>query len=109
VTDTAVAIVFVTAPGSEVAERLVQSLVEERLAACGSVLPGITSIYRWEDRIERATEVQVMLKTATGSVAAVIERVRVLHPYDVPEILAVPVTHGLESYVSWVAANSNGG
>jgi periplasmic divalent cation tolerance protein len=88
------AVVLVTAPDHAVAERLVTMLVEERLAACGNIVAGVASIYRWEGAVERADELS--------------ERVAALHPYDVPEVLALPVAAGLESYMTWIAANVNG-
>lgn len=100
-----VSIALVTAPAQDVAERIVRALVEERLAACGNIVPGITSIYRWEGAIQQETEVLIVLKTTRACVARLIARVKDLHPYDVPEVLALPVTAGLEAYAAWVAAN----
>jgi periplasmic divalent cation tolerance protein len=102
------AVVLVTAPDHAVAERLVTMLVEERLAACGNIVAGVASIYRWEGAVERADEVLIILKTASSAVPQLSERVAALHPYDVPEVLALPVAAGLESYMTWIAANVNG-
>lgn len=101
--DVEVRICFMTTPDAEVAERLVRTLVDERLAACGNILPQVRSIYHWEGRVETATEAVVMLKTTAAAVASLVERVRELHPYDVPEVLTVAVDGGLESYLDWVA------
>ena len=88
----------------EGAPDLVRRLVEERLMACGHLLPSGTSIYRWEGRIEEAPEVQVLCKTAAARVEELVARIRALHPYDLPEILTLPVEGGLEAYRAWVNA-----
>ena len=72
--------------------------------ACGHVMPAGTSIYRWEGHIEVAPEVQVFCKTAAARVEALVARIRALHPYDLPEILTLPVEGGLEAYRAWVNA-----
>lgn len=105
---TSVTMVIVTAPSHEVADRIVTSLVEERLAACGNIVPGVTSIYRWEGAVQRDGEVLILLKTTAAGLAALMSRVEELHPYDVPEVLAVPIAAGLDAYTGWVAASVNG-
>lgn len=95
-------VVLVTAPDAAVAEELVQALVQERLAACGNIVPGVQSIYRWEGTIQREVEVLIVLKTTAGQVPALIERVSALHPYEVPEVLEVPVQRGLDRYLGWI-------
>jgi periplasmic divalent cation tolerance protein len=102
------AIVLVTAPSREVAEHLVTSVVEERLAACGNIVPGITSIYRWQGAIQKDEELLIVFKTTRAAAAQLMTRVEALHPYDVPEALVLPVEAGLAPYMSWVAANSDG-
>jgi periplasmic divalent cation tolerance protein len=101
----AVALVLTTAPDAAVAERIVQTLVEERLVACGNIVPGVVSIYRWEGQVERAGEVLVVLKTTPARTDAVLARVPALHPYDVPEALVVPVHGGHPPYVRWVVSS----
>lgn len=105
---TAVLVVLVTAPSGEVAERIVTAAVEEGLAACGNIVPGLTSIYRWEGAVQREREVLITFKTVRTMVDRLMTRVAELHPYDVPEALALPVEAGLDPYMTWVAANSNG-
>lgn len=105
---TAVAMVVVTAPSQEVADRIVTTLVEERLAACGNIVPGVTSIYRWEGAVQRDGEVLILLKTTVAGLATLMSRVEELHPYDVPEVLAVPIVAGLDAYTGWVAASVHG-
>lgn len=98
---------MVTAPSSAAAEQLVTRVVEERLAACGSIVPGVTSIYRWQGAVERADEVMIVLKTVPAAVARLTSRVAALHPYDVPEVIALPVTAGLDSYIDWIVSNTD--
>lgn len=98
----AVRAVLVTAPDLEVAERLATQLVEERVAACANLVRGITSIYRWEGRVERAEEVLLILKTSDERLPDLVARAAELHPYDVPEILALEVPTGHEPYMAWV-------
>jgi periplasmic divalent cation tolerance protein len=93
-------LIFCTCPDEATAGRIAEALVDERLAACANLLPGITSIYRWEGRIQRDAEVLLLIKTTRERVAALTERA--LHPYAIPEIIAVPVTEGLPDYLSWV-------
>lgn len=101
-------VVLITAPDVETAERLVGELLEERLAACGSIVPGVRSIFRWEGEVQREAEVLVILKTVAARVPALLERVPALHPYDVPEILALPVDAGYGAYLEWVRRESAG-
>jgi periplasmic divalent cation tolerance protein len=82
------------------------ALVEERLAACVNVLPEMDSIYRWREAVERDREHQVFIKTTAARLPDVLDRVRELHPYEVPELLAVPVSTGGEAYRSWLAAST---
>lgn len=98
-------VVLVTAPDREVAETLVRRLVEEGVVACGNILPGITSIYRWQGKVERSTEVLVVFKTTPPGADRLIERVPELHPYEVPEVLVVPVEGGHSPYVKWIDDN----
>lgn len=98
----AVAVVLVTVPDADVGIELAHVLVEEGLAACGNVLPGLTSVYRWKGEIHQDPESLVILKTTKASLGALEERVVELHPYDVPEFLALPVTFGHVPYLRWV-------
>ena len=103
------ALVAITTLGSETdARALVTALVEDRLIACGTVLPGARSIYRWEDRIIEDAEVVVLLKTDTTRWDALRAAVERRHPYQVPELLALSVAHGLEKYLSWIASEVRG-
>jgi periplasmic divalent cation tolerance protein len=106
--ETSVTVAIVTAPSHDVAERIVTTIVNEQLAACGSIVPGVTSIYRWQGAVQTDREVLVLFKTTRAVLPALMTRVAALHPYDVPEVLALPVTAGLEAYTSWVVANVRG-
>jgi periplasmic divalent cation tolerance protein len=83
-----------------------RALVSERLAACAQVVPGVTSIYRWEGMLRHDEEVLLLLKTTLESWPALRDRLAELHPYDTPEIIALPVEHGGFSYISWVKENT---
>jgi periplasmic divalent cation tolerance protein len=96
-------VVLVTVPDEEVADSLSKTLVEERLVACAQVLPGLTSHYSWEGKLERSEELLVVLKTPEGRLAELERRVRQLHPYEVPEIVALATSHVEEHYARWVA------
>jgi periplasmic divalent cation tolerance protein len=103
-TDTVV--VLVTAPSAEKAADIARALVEERLAACGNVVPSVRSIYRWEGKLQDEAEALLVLKTTRARFAALRDRVLALHPYQVPEVLALPVEAGSESYLAWVEAET---
>jgi periplasmic divalent cation tolerance protein len=93
---------FSTCPDVPTAQRIADALVEARLAACVSVLPGVRSTYRWEGAVERADEIQLLIKTTHEAFPALQARLVELHPYAVPELLAVP-TVGLPDYLDWIA------
>jgi periplasmic divalent cation tolerance protein len=103
---TAVRVVFVTVPDNEVAKKIARTLVEERLAACVNILPPITSVYRWEGKIEEGPEILLMIKTVNERLATLFSRIKELHPYKVPEAIALPVDAGLPAYVQWVVAET---
>ncbi len=100
--ETRVRAVLTTVPDAETGERLGRTLVEERLAACANVLPGVVSVYRWKGEIERSAEALVILKTTEERLPALQARAVELHPYDVPEVLALPVGAGHPPYLAWV-------
>jgi periplasmic divalent cation tolerance protein len=106
---TDVRVILMTVPSVEVATELVRKLVDERLAACGNVIPGLTSIYRWHGAVQTDSEVLVILKATTDSVPALLVRAPELHPYDVPEILVLPVTEGYRPYLEWVRGSGSDG
>jgi periplasmic divalent cation tolerance protein len=99
-------VVLTTLPADAETDRLCQALVEERLVACVNVLPPMQSIYRWEGRVEQASERQLIMKTAAERVEALKARLAALHPYDVPEILVLPVADGGDAYLRWIAEST---
>jgi periplasmic divalent cation tolerance protein len=96
-------VVLVTTSSAEEGARLGRALVEERLAACANVIGPIRSIYRWDGAVEEADEHLVILKARGADVSALETRVRALHSYEVPEVLALPVTAGSAPYLAWLA------
>lgn len=101
-------LVLVTAPDADAAMALAEVLVEERLIACGNVIPGITSVYRWEGRVHRDGEALLVLKAPRSRVAELLDRIPALHPYDVPEVLVLNVAEGHPPYLEWVVRESTG-
>jgi periplasmic divalent cation tolerance protein len=95
-------------PDAGVAGRIARALVAERLAACANLLPGVRSVYRWRDAVEEADEVLLLVKTTRASLPALKARLVALHPYELPELLAVEATDGLPAYLQWIADNVGG-
>ncbi len=98
-----VLVVLTNLPDADAAHALAAHLVEARLAACVNVLAPCRSVYRWQGAIEDAAEVPVAIKTTYGRYAALEAAIRERHPYELPEVVAVPVVRGLPAYVAWVA------
>jgi periplasmic divalent cation tolerance protein len=96
-------VVLTNCPDVEVADRIARTIVEQRLAACVNRLAPVESVYRWQGAVERATEVPLLIKTTRERYAEIEQAIRALHPYEVPEIIAMPVSAGLASYLRWVA------
>lgn len=97
-----VQILLSTVESAQTAEKIAATVVEERLAACVNVLPGISSYFRWEGEVQREQEFMLILKTSTDRLRELIERIKTLHPYEVPEIVAVPVEEGHQPFLDWV-------
>ncbi len=95
-------VVLISASSQEEAERIATTLVEEMLAACVNVIPGVTSIYRWEGKLERAEEWLLVAKSRSDVMGELVQRVLALHSYEVPEILALPLAGGSEAYLRWL-------
>lgn len=104
----AVRLVLTTCPDEPTALAIARGLVEERLAACGNVVPGLTSIYRWAGAIEEAGECLLLLKAPAEGVASLARRLRELHPYDVPEMLVLGIESGAPDYLRWVVEETQG-
>ena len=99
----AAVLVYSTAPDQAAAELLARILVDERLAACANILPGMRAIYRWQGTVESADEVVLLLKTTAAQAEALGARLRTLHPYEEPCVLVLPVAGGSASYLAWIA------
>lgn len=97
-------LVFTTFEREEDAARVVRALVEERLVACGNLLPGARSLYRWKGAIEDAREIVVLLKTRKQDWSALVSRLHELHPYDTPECIAMRIAAGAPRYMAWLEA-----
>jgi periplasmic divalent cation tolerance protein len=106
VSATAARIALITAPDAEHARRIARALVEERLAACVNLVPGVTSIYRWEGALHEEAEWLLLVKTQANRVAALAERLAVLHPYALPELVVLEPGGGSERYLAWVCAET---
>lgn len=100
-----VLVVFTTWPDAEKARAAARVLVEEKLAACANLLPGVESIYRWEGKVETSAEVMAVLKTTIARYQMLEARILALHPYEVPEIVVLRVSDGLPSYLRWVESS----
>ena len=101
---------FCTAPDRDAALRIARALVDEELAACVNLVPGVTSVYRWRGAVEESSEWLLLIKTTRAvSARRLKDRLLTLHPYDVPELLLVPVTAGLDKYLAWASASVRGG
>jgi periplasmic divalent cation tolerance protein len=96
---------YCSCPDAGSAQAIAEALVDERLAACVQSLPGMRSTYRWRGAVTTDVEVLLLIKTTAGALDALTRRVLDLHPYEVPEVIAVPVEHGHAAYLDWVRAN----
>ena len=99
-------VVMNTCPDSETAGRIAADLVERRLAACVQVLPGLQSYFHWDGKVDCEKEHLLLIKTSSASYPALERRIRELHPYQLPEIIGVPVSKGLPGYLSWINDNT---
>lgn len=99
-------LVITNCPDEETANRIALAVVEAKLAACVNILPRVQSIYRWQGAVESAAEVPLLIKTTAAAYPALEAAIRESHPYDVPEIIALPITAGLPAYLNWLAAET---
>ena len=97
-----VRVVFCTAPDGEVAERLARALLEARLAACVNLLSPVRSLYRWQGAVKDDSEVLLVIKTHRDRCAELSARIEELHPYELPEVVALPAVGGSTAYLEWV-------
>lgn len=100
-------IVLTTVPSPDLGEQIAHAVVGGGLAACVNVLPPMVSVYRWKGEVQRDTESQLVIKTVRANVDAVHAAISALHPYDLPELLVLPVEGGDPAYLAWVAASSS--
>jgi periplasmic divalent cation tolerance protein len=99
-------LVYVTAENETAAKKIATTLIEERLIACANLLPGMTSIYRWEGAVQEETETAMILKTTVERLDAVTERIRQLHSYACPCVVGWQATGGNADFLSWIAAET---
>jgi periplasmic divalent cation tolerance protein len=99
-------VVLITLPSDADGQSFARALVDERLAACVNLLAPMESVYRWEGRVESETERQVIVKTSRERLAALWDRVRELHPYEVPEFIVLPIADGNEAYLRWIGEST---
>jgi periplasmic divalent cation tolerance protein len=102
-----VLLVMTTVPDAETAQKIARSLVERRLAACVNILAPCQSIYYWQGAVEDSNEVPMLIKTTAARYGVLEAAITALHPYEVPEIVAWPLSHGLPEYLSWVVAETH--
>lgn len=105
--NTPILLVYCTCPDHDMAVDLANTLVDEALAACVNIVPGLTSIYRWKGVRETGTEELLMIKTTRDKYPSLQARIKAMHPYELPEIIAVPIQAGLPAYVNWVDESCN--
>ena len=105
-TDVTVFVVLSTFPDAETAARIARVLVDERLAACANLVPTVRSIYRWQDAIQDDAESLAIIKTTAERYIALVDRIVELHPYEVPEIIALPLAGGHPPYLAWLAGQT---
>lgn len=98
-------LVYCTCPDQASAQSIANALIDNALAACVGILPGVQSVYRWQDKRETAQEYQLTIKTRHSAYRALEQTIITLHPYELPEIIAVPITHGLAGYLAWIDDN----
>ena len=104
--DSQALVVYCSCPDQAIAERIAEAVVNERLAACVNLISGLTSIYRWEGQLQRDTELLLIIKTRSAVYPQLEARLRQLHPYQLPEIIALPIHAGSADYLNWIAANT---
>lgn len=100
-------VVFCSCPDRDAASGIARALVEQRLAACVTQLPQVRSVYRWQDEVQEAEEVLLMIKTSTLRFASLCERITALHPFEVPEIIALDIRDGLPAYLTWIQSQTS--
>ncbi|MDB5801711.1 MAG: CutA1 divalent ion tolerance protein [Rhodocyclales bacterium] len=100
-------LVMTTAPDAATAQKIARALVERRLAACVNILAPCQSVYNWQGAVEDSNEVPMLIKTTAARYGALEAAITAIHPYEVPEIVALPLSHGLPEYLNWVVAETH--
>jgi len=98
-------LVLCTLPDADSAGRIAGILVEERLAACVNIVPGLVSVYRWDGAVQQDDEVLLLIKTTQAVYGQLEQRIRTLHPYELPEIISLPIQTGQADYIQWIKNN----
>lgn len=104
-TDAIYQIIFCTCPNQESAQLVANTLVDQQLAACVTILPGSTSVYRWKDKIETSEEHLLIIKSKKAVFTQLEQTILAVHPYELPEIVAVPIISGSAAYLAWIEDN----
>ena len=99
-------LVLSTCPGSISAKKMAQELVTEKLAACVNVIPGVQSFFSWVGKVDTANEHMLVIKTTRDRYPALEKKIKKIHPYELPEIIAVPIETGLAGYLNWITKNT---
>ena len=101
-------VLFCTIENIEGASQIAEDLIENRLAACVNIIPDVTSVYKWKGNLEKSTEQLMLIKTTKERLQETLERIKNLHPYEVPEIIALPIEGGHPPYLSWLSSQVQG-
>ena len=104
-TDNSIITLLCNVPDRVCANNIAQALLEKRLAACVNIFPAVTSFYRWQEKIEKAVEIPLLIKTTVACLKDIEQTLCAMHPYAVPELLVYPVEGGLSTYLEWIAAS----
>ncbi len=99
-------LILTNCPDEESANVIALAVVEAQLAACVNILPRVQSVYRWQGAVESASEIPLLIKSTAKNYPALEAAIRARHPYDIPEIIALPISQGLPAYLNWVAAET---
>ncbi|MBB3214744.1 periplasmic divalent cation tolerance protein [Herbaspirillum sp. Sphag1AN] len=99
-------LVVTNVPSAELASAIATCLVEQGLAACVNILPAVQSVYRWQGKVEQAVEIPLLIKTTETRYGELQAAIRALHPYDIPEIIAINIDAGLPAYLNWIGAET---
>jgi len=95
-------IIFCTCPDQQTAKQIAESLIRDKSAACVNIIPGITSVYQWQGKIESAQEHLLLIKSRVEKYSTIESKIKQIHPYELPEIIAVPIERGLPEYLQWI-------